>query len=264
MFPGFLKVFSDVTGKAAFEVLKQYPTPEDILNAEKSDIVELIAISSRNGLSWAGKKYEKLSDAASDALKFLYKLSGIHHVIGRHLDIIEYFDRQIQAILAEIKTIIDENKNTRFVKQLNLLESIPGVGFISAFTIMCEIGDFDAFKSPKQLIAYFGIDPSVNESGKFKGSKNRISKRGTRIGRRALYAVAIALTRKRRNGQLINPVLYKYYQKKLESKPKKVALVAIMHKVSNIIFALLRDEKPFVLKTPEEHCMEYKNLVTAA
>jgi transposase len=264
VFPGFLKVFSDVTGKAAFEVLKQYPTPEDILNAEKSDIVELIAISSRNGLSWAGKKYEKLADAASDALKFRYKLSGIHHVIGRHLDIIEYFDRQIQAILAEIKTIIDENKNTRFVKQLNLLESIPGVGFISAFTIMCEIGDFDAFKSPKQLIAYFGIDPSVNESGKFKGSKNRISKRGTRIGRRALYAVAIALTRKRRNGQLINPVLYKYYQKKLESKPKKVALVAIMHKVSNIIFALLRDEKPFVLKTPEEHCMEYKNLVTAA
>jgi hypothetical protein len=51
----------------------------------------------------------------------------------------------------------------------------------------------------------------------------------------------------------INPVLHEYYQKKKESKLKKVALGAVMHKVSNIIFAVLRDSKPYELKTPEEH-----------
>jgi transposase len=42
-------------------------------------------------------------------------------------------------------------------------------------------------------------------------------------------------------------------KKKKESKAKKVALGAIMHKISNIVFAVLRDNKPFELKTPEEH-----------
>lgn len=69
--------------------------------------------------------------------------------------------------------------------------SIPGVGFISAATILTEIGDFQGFLKPKQLVAYFGVDPSVNKSGKFKSDTDKISKRGTRFGRRALYAIAL-------------------------------------------------------------------------
>lgn len=48
-------------------------------------------------------------------------------------------------------------------------------------------------------------------------------------------------------------MLYEYYQKKCISKPKKVALGAVMHKLVSIIFAVLRDKKPFELKTPEQH-----------
>ncbi|MDH7525980.1 MAG: IS110 family transposase, partial [Peptococcaceae bacterium] len=50
-----------------------------------------------------------------------------------------------------------------------------------------------------------------------------------------------------------NPVLYEYYRKKCANKPKKVALGAVMHKLVAIIFAVLRDRKPFVLRYPEEH-----------
>ncbi|MFR2113608.1 MAG: transposase [[Ruminococcus] lactaris] len=42
---------------------------------------------------------------------------------------------------------------------------------------MCEIGDFSAFRNPKQLFAYFGLDPEVNESGKFVGTQLHMSKR---------------------------------------------------------------------------------------
>lgn len=48
-------------------------------------------------------------------------------------------------------------------------------------------------------------------------------------------------------------MLYEYYHKKCISKPKMVALGAVMHKLIDIIFAVLRDKKPFVLRTPEEH-----------
>nr|WP_312890952.1 transposase [Clostridium thailandense] len=52
--------------------------------------------------------------------------------------------------------------------------------------MLTERGDLKNFVKPKQLVAYFGLDPAVNESGKFKSDKQKMSKRGTRIGRRAL------------------------------------------------------------------------------
>ena len=55
----------------------------------------------------------------------------------------------------------------------------------------------------------------------------------------------------------VNPVIYDYYIRKCASKKKIVAVGAVMHKICNIIFAMLRDNKPFELITPEEHCEQY-------
>src|SRR5690606_20047061 len=157
-------------------------------------------------------KYEKLIIAANNALNFRYNLSTAYDVLEMHLQFVEEFDKTINIILDKIKTFVDENKSEKFIQQIEYLDSIPGVGFLSAVTLMCEIGDFAAFSKSKQLFAYFGIDPSVNESGKFKGTENKMSKRGTRIGRRVLYAIALASIRVKRNGVAVNPVLYDYYQ----------------------------------------------------
>ena len=51
-------------------------------------------------------------------------------------------------------------EDTGFVKQIHLIESFKGAGFLSAISLMGEIGDFPAFSKPKQLFAYFGLDPS--------------------------------------------------------------------------------------------------------
>lgn len=264
VFPGYKKAFSDVTGATSIQILENFPTPEDIINAEPGTIIDLIAITSRKGLKFARSKYELLYDAPINALNFRYNLSSVYDAIDIYITFIGIYDTKIDSILLKIQEFVDRNRNEELVKQIEYLDSIPGVGFLSAVTLMCEIGDFSAFSKPKQLFAYFGVDPSVNEPGKFKGSKNKMSKRGSRIGRRVLYAVALASVRTKRNGEAINPVLQEYYQEKKESKPKKVALGAVMHKVSNIIFAVLRDKKYFVLKTPAQHKLEYRNLNTAA
>lgn len=44
-----------------------------------------------------------------------------------------------------------------------------------------------------------------------------------------------------------------YYKQKCQNKPKKVALGAVMRKVVCIIFAILRDKKPYEMRSPEEH-----------
>ena len=55
----------------------------------------------------------------------------------------------------------------------------------------------------------------------------------------------------------VNPVIYDYYVRKCAGKKKSVAVGAVMHKICNTIFAMLRDNKPFELITPEEHCQRY-------
>ena len=144
-----------------------------------------------------------------------------------------------------------------FRKNIELLDAMPGIGFISAVTLIAEMGDFSKFQSARAFAAFFGVDSTVHESGKFKGDHMRMSKRGSKLGRRILFTVAMASVRKTRKGDAINPVLKAYYESKTVSKKKKVALVAVMHKLLHYIFAVLREQKPFEVRTPEDHRLKH-------
>lgn len=258
IFPGYNAVFSDLSGITSINILKLYQTPESILDAPKDDIITLLSSSSRKNMDWCIKTYNKLIKVAENA-----KIIGIHSpsfsikILGT-IAIIESINEQIDILLAQINDLVEgEQLSDNFKHNIKLLESIPGVGFLTAVTLMVEIGDFNGFIKPKQLVAFFGLDPSVNESGKFKSDKEKMSKRGTRFGRRALYAVALASIRSKRNGQAMNKVLLDYYQDNLKGKKKKVALVAIMHKIVNYLFAVLRDQKPYEQRVPKLHQQMY-------
>ena len=160
----------------------------------------------------------------------------------------------LNGIETQVHTMIESPQfPAKARRNVELLDEIPGVGFFTAATLIAEIGDFSLFNSPKALTAFFGLDPSVNQSGKFNGDRNKISKRGTRIGRRILFTVAMASIRRTRNGKEINPVLRDFYASKCVNKKKKVALVAVMHKLLHYIFAVLRDQKSFEFRRPEDH-----------
>jgi transposase len=124
-------------------------------------------------------------------------------------------------------------------------------------TLLAEIGDFSKFTSAKALAAFFGIDPTVNESGNFKGDRAKMSKRGTKLGRRVLYTIAMASIRRTKKGDLINPVLKAYYDSKTLSKKKNVALGAVMHKLIHYFFAVLRDQKSFECRLPNDHRLNH-------
>lgn len=89
-----------------------------------------------------------------------------------------------------MRELVDYNEDTDFVSQIHLIESFKGAGFLSADSLMCEIGDFSAFHSPKQLFAYFGLDPAVKQSGNFEGNEISMSKRGPLIARRVLHTMS--------------------------------------------------------------------------
>lgn len=268
IFPGYNTVFSSITSNSSIAILSHYSTPQSVLAAPKDRILDILIGTSRKGLAWSEKTYSKLINVANEAVIIGLSLPELAVKVRSTLTLINTLELEINNLLNEIETLINSsNFPTQIKKNIDLLDSISGVGPVTATTLIAEIGDINGFIKPKHLVAFFGIDSSINESGKFKGNQNKISKRGTRIGRRALYAVALASIRKNRNGEPINKVLLDYYQTNLKGKKAKVALVAIMHKIINYIFAVLRNQTPFEQRDPKIHkqmFLENKALVKAA
>lgn len=257
VFPQYLKIFSKITTNTALTLLEKYTSPDAFLSASKDEIVSSIRSTARFGITYAEKKYIAIIQAASDAKTFGYSVKSNFKRILLFIRFIRQYDKEISTILSDMHALVDDNEATDFVKQIHLIETIKGAGFLSAASLMCEIGEFSAFNSPKQLFAYFGLDPAVKQSGNFKGTKVSMSKRGSRIARRVIHTMALVSISVTRNGSANNPVLREYYLKKCQSKPKMVALGAVMHKVCNIVFAILRDEKEFEIITPKEHQKNY-------
>jgi len=267
-FPGYNGVFSNITSLSSITILSKYPSPKAVLDAPKDDILKILINKSRKGTVWTEKVYSKLHHAASEAAVIGLPLSGLSIKITSNIALINAIESEICNLLNEIKSLIKSNSFPKQVRtNIELLNSIPGIGELTAITLVAEIGDINGFIKPKHLVAFFGIDSSVNESGNFKGTQNKISKRGTRIGRRALYAVALASIRQTCKGVPVNKVLLDYYQTNLNGKKPKVALVAMMHKILNYIFAVLRNQEPFELRDPKIHkqmFLEIKALATVA
>ena len=257
-FPGYQDVFSDITGNSSLAILKAYSTPEQIITAPKDELLSLLSIVSRKGILWAKKTYNKLIAASENAMVIGIKSFSFSSKIKRYLNILETYTNEIYYLVDQIKDILNTDIISQSFKlSIQLLETLPGVGFITAVTLACEIGDISRFSKAKQLTAFFGIDPSVSQSGKFNSTQNKMSKRGTRVGRRALYAVALSSVRKSRNGNAINPVLLEYYQDNLKGKKKKVGLVAVMHKLLKYIFSILKNQKPYEVRNPKLHAKMY-------
>lgn len=252
----FTDVFNNVCSKTALAILEKYPTPSDIIRADKESIINLIQFTARKGSEWAITKYELLVQKAKDFAPLSISTPANITMLKICINMVRTLDLAVaeleNAIIDLIKT--DKTKDMPILAlSIELLCSIPGIGILTAATILAEVGDFSSFTKPGKLVAYCGLDPSVKESGKFKGTKNVLSKRGSKYLRRVLYTTALANIRRKRNGEEINPVLFKYYNDKCNSKCKGTVLGAVMHKLVDIIFAVMRDKQPFVLKTPEQH-----------
>ena len=230
-----------------------------MLAVPKDEIVEMIRSTARFGEKYALSKYDAICAAAQDAAVFGHAPESNAVRIRLYISIYKEYQKHLEDLLEAIHASVDKLQGTPVYEHICLLQSLRGVGFLSAVVLIAEMGDFSLFSSPKKLYAYFGLDPSVKQSGKFTGDKVHMSKRGSSLARRILHMAALNnLKLDKRTKMPVNPVIYDYYTDKCKSKKKNVAVGAIMHKICNIIFAVLRDNKPFEMITPQEHCERYK------
>ena len=257
-FPAYAKVFSKVTIQSSLKLLSSYPLPEDMLAASKENIVDIIRSTARFGEAYALRKYEAIIAAAKDAAVFGRTLPSNAVRIRLYVDTYQEYQKHLDTLLKALHETVEKMQDTLIYDQICLLQSLRGIGFLSAVVLIAEMGDFKLFSSPKKLYAYFGLDPAVKQSGKLNGDKVHMSKRGSSLARRILHMAALNNVKvSKGSGTPVNPVIYDYYTQKCTGKKKPVAMGAVMHKICNIIFAMLRDKKPFEIITPEEHCRHF-------
>lgn len=102
-----------------------------------------------------------------------------------------------------------------------LLQTLRGIGFLSATVLIVETGSFNLFPSPKKLYAYFWLDPAVKQSAMFNGNKVRISKRGSSLAKRILHMAALYnLKVDKWTKAPVNPIIHSYYTDECKSKKK--------------------------------------------
>lgn len=250
-FPGFCKVFSDVAATSSLAVLELYQTPADVLAADTEHIVYIVSKAGHKNNKYGIKKMTKIIEVAEHAERIGIHAPGDQILIRSLVTILKQLLESVAVIDRQIRALVKQNEYIR--TNVELLQTIPGVATFSATVILAEIGDFSLFAKPKQLAAYFGLDPAEKQSGTMQSTRNKLSKRGSPYARATLYMVAHNSVHLNRWGRIGNPILSDFYQKKCQTKSANVALCAVMHKVSNIIFAVLRDQRPFELRLPEAH-----------
>ncbi|PFA63258.1 IS110 family transposase [Bacillus sp. AFS015802] len=247
VFPEYKGVFGSLYSVVSLLTLKEYPSSEDILRTEEEDLSDKIAeLCKSRSKAWAKEKATELKEAAkrNPIQKTLYR----SHILSMNMYIhmLLQYKEHLSKLAAEIDALAKE------VEEYELIKSIPGIGEKIAATIISEIGEIERFSHPKKLVAFAGIDPSVFESGKFRATINRITKRGSSRLRQALFMAVKCAIRDCRKKKITDKVIPRnkrlrafYDKKRDEGKPYKVAVIACVNKLLRWIFAILTSKEVF-------------------
>jgi transposase len=123
------------------------------------------------------------------------------------------------------------------------LETIPGIGFITATALATTVTDASVFRSGRQFAAWLGLVPRQNSSGG-KERLGRISKMGDRYLRSLLVVGATAVIRFTRNKPT---ALTSWVNRLLDKKPARLVSVALANKLARIAWAVMIREEDYRL-----------------
>jgi len=226
IFPEFLEIMKNISTKTAVYLLRNHPTPEDILALGLEPLAVLVKKMSRGKMG--RQRAEALFQTAGASVGIQEGRTGI-------LLEIEYLMCQIEADISFIASL--EKKMGEHLEEIPYSQSIlsfKGIGKVTAAGLIGEVGDFKKFRTASEITKLAGLDLFEISSGKHKGERH-ISKRGRPLMRKLLFFAAINMVKS--NGAMHEP----YTRMVQRGMPKVKALTAISRKVLRVVFALARD-----------------------
>jgi transposase len=163
--------------------------------------------------------------------------------LGRSLELVDELDRRIAGCEAELRAMGADHP------YVPLLVTVPGIGWVLAYTIASEIGDIGRFPGPKHLAGYTGLCPRVYQSGE-TDRRGRLTKAGPRYLRWALVEAATHAARHPR----FAPRYDRTTRRLGKQRGSRIARVELARELASVIWYMLTRQEPFRAAGPL-HCL---------
>lgn len=234
LFPEYRKLFCNSLNVTSQALIHEIGLIPGWLTANEATVYDVVRRASRNRVRPA-----KIKELLQQAERSLGMSMGKQIM----LDQLRSTLKMIETINVEV--VIQEEELERRVATLNSpLESLNFTAPLIA-TIHAESDPMTDFKTASEYAAYCGWDPSTIQSGDYKATKTRISKRGSPYLRHALFLGAWSLYRREKS------LMSVYQRARKKGRHHLDALVIVAHKLSRIIWRLLIDQRPFRKRPPK-------------
>ncbi|MDA3812431.1 MAG: IS110 family transposase [Spirochaetaceae bacterium] len=226
-FPEILSI--DVFTKGVLNLLTRYPSPRLILVAS----IEELSLALNEGTKGRASAItaDKIVQMADDSIA----IESYGPLVKDSAKNLMFIQEREKAVTDTFLDLVKKDHKS----ESDILESIPGIGKITAAHFLAEIGDIANFSRYQKLIAFCGTDPGIYQSGTIL-KQGHITKHGNKSLRKYVYLMAFGALK-------FNPFFRDYYdKKKKEGFSHRKAMVALMNKILKTIFAMLTKGEKFV------------------
>ena len=151
---------------------------------------------------------------------------------------IEFLNNQEKEIKDEIQEIV--NNDTSLKKELENICTIPGVGILTAVIVLAETNGFELIRNKKQLTSYAGLDVKEKQSGTSINKKARISKKGNRNLRKAMFLPSMSAVKYNQTHKEL------YMRLVAKNGIKMKGLIAVQRKLLELIYIVYKNKEGFI------------------
>jgi transposase len=152
--------------------------------------------------------------------------SSLHRIKA----LIKFLDKQVAEILKELTQLVKQDDQIN--QSIDVICSIPGVGRLTAATVLAETNGFELIRNKRQLTSYAGLDVREKQSGTSIKGKPRISKKGNRHLRKAMHLPALTAIRHEKKFKAVFVRLVSKHGIKMK------AVVAVQRKLLEMIYTV--------------------------
>jgi len=231
-FPEIARYHSCSRSEWLWNLLIEFPTPHSMTRLPKAEFV-------RRAWSLVGRKVAKERILTDIYLTAQSSVGLPAEENSEAVAMLRFVLRQL-VTLCQLRATIEKRADELLSSNVDYqrLRRIPGIGPISALTILAEAGDLRRFSHHRQFLKFCGFDLATEQSGQFRGL-SRLSKRGNARLRAVFWMAANVAVRMRENS--FRAKFERYMRRDPGSADRKrKAYVAVAAKIARVAFALIR------------------------
>ena len=161
----------------------------------------------------------------------------LERTVGRLEERINFLNSQEKEIKTDIDLII--SRDGVLDHEVKLMTSAPGVGVLTAVTILAETNGFELIKNKKQLVSYAGLDVREKSSGTSVRGKARISKKGNKYLRKAMHLPALTAIKWNENYKAV------YARQTQKHGIKMKSVVAVQRRLLELTYILFKTQTTY-------------------